>query len=1359
MKKIIFFLFYFLPGLSFFLKAQEGTFFSTNDAISSSLINLIYQDSRNYIWVATEDGLNKYDGVRFSVYKNNPNDPTSISNNYVKSLFEDSSGQFWVGCINGLQIYNRAMDNFSEIPLYNNGTLITPHVTCITESKDKEIWISTSEHGVIRFNKDNGIYQTDLRISSRLSSMYLTYIFQDSKGVFWIASENQGLNKYNPETDEVTIFKMPGQIGSNQISTVCEDARGNIFVGTLTNGLYKYNVQTHIFELVPYSPHPALPIKSLLIDNKDRLLVATDGQGIKIYDDQKHRLEDFQLFSAPFDFSRMKVHTIIQDKQGNIWAGLFQKGVFMIPEISNQFEYWGYKSFNRNIIGSGCIMSLLKEEEDVLWIGTDNYGIYQIEKGVSRHFAPSRNEYSVPPTVMTMINDNSGNLWLGSYLSGLAYMDKRTGRCTYFNNHPETSDENSIFSLAKDKQNRLWIGTNGTGVYLFDLKKKEYIDHYSQSQNADKRINNNWINYLFYDKEDILWIGSSNGIQSINTETGNVTTYPSGILPGNVIFNINQDTKGNIWIGTSTGLACFDKMSGKSKIYTVTDGISSNIICGILEDEEGNIWLSTPFGISKLIVNENRFINYFEFDGLQVDEFMRRTAFKSQDGKMFFGGTGGITAFYPSEIKERNTPLNIHLTRFYVFGKPVVAGHQSGRNVAFNRFISDVDTIRLSYKDNMFSFEFSTFDFGSAPRVFYQYKMEGLNSQWINTEQGVNRINFTNMSYGTYKLRVKAYIYDSSSEEKTITLIITPPWYLSWWAYLIYFTLFSLLVWGIARFILDRIRHRSELMRREHAEQVNESKLQFFINISHEIRTPMTLIISPLEKLIAESKEGEKLKVYSLMYRNAKRILQLINQLLDVRKIDKGLMVVKFREINMVEFIDDFMRTFEYQAEKRKIHFSFVHSEPQLNTWIDPNNFDKVLMNILSNAFKFTPDEGKITVTLQHGTDKNRTDALRDFFEITVSDTGKGIEESDIEKVFERFYQVSAGDAHLSVGGTGIGLYLSRLLVELQYGILYARNRQDVRGSKFIIRLPMGNSHLDKNEIDTNSDHFQQEIHTRKQIEAKPENPEVEQENKKAKPKTKYKVLLVDDEDEIRQYLHSELADTYKISEAVNGKVALEMILKEKPDLVISDVMMPEMDGITLCKKLKSNVNINHIPIILLTAKTTDEDKTEGFSIGADAYISKPFNIDLLKGVVAGIIENRERLKQKAPDMESNKSLIEPIVLRSSDQVLYEKIIKIINKNISNPDLNVELLASNVGMSRVHMHRKLKELTGQSARDFIKSIRLKQAAGLLSEKKLSVSEIMYALGFTNLSHFSNSFKEFYGMSPKEYAEKNREKEQ
>lgn len=1337
-------------------KAQIGTFYTTDNELSSSLINSIYQDKRNYIWISTEDGLNKFDGVRLSTYKNVATDSTTIKNNYVRSLFEDNKNRFWVGCINALHIYNRVTDSFTEIPVYYEGARALPHVTSIIESTEGEIWMATSGIGVIRIKDEDQIVQTDESLTARLSSLHLTLVHQDKKGLIWIGSENQGLNCYNPVTDEVTIFKSPHLIGSNEISALCEDEEGTIFVGTLTNGLYKYDEGKQLFELIPCVGSSKLPVKSMLIDDQRRLLVGTDGQGIKIFNKEKQMLEDYQMQSAPFDFSKMKVHAICQDQAGNIWTGLFQKGVFLAPENPNKFEYWGFKSHNQNIIGSGCVMSLLIDKENGLWIGTDNDGIYRMnERKEVSHFSPNNTKNAAPNTVISMLEDERGNIWLGSYLRGLVQYDKANKKFNYFTNQLGETASNTahdkIFSMIIDDNNQLWVGTNGAGLYVFDLDKKEYIQHYSQYNDKDQYyITNDWINCLYFDPQGVVWIGSYNGICSLDIQTNQLKEY-SNILPGNIVYSIYKDSKQHLWIGTTEGLTRLNTQTGESKIYLEQNGLPGNVICGIMEDEEGNIWLSTHSGISKLMVEEERFINYYASDGLQGNEFSMGAHFKAKDGRHYFGGISGVTAFYPNDINTQRTPLNLQLTGLYVLNKPVVAGQKSGNNQIINEFISDVDTIQLSYNDNVFALEFSTFDFGFAERISYRYMLEGFNSHWLTTEPGENRINFTNITYGTYHLRVKASIYDSLSDEKLITLIISPPWYHTWWARISYFALFILLTWGVIRFMLDRIQHKNELLKREHAEQISEAKLQFFINVSHEIRTPMTLIISPLEKLISENSDTKVQKTYLLMYRNAQRILRLINQLMDVRKLDKGLMSVAFRETDIIGFIDDLMLTFEYQANKHNIDFKFIHQHEKLNVWVDLGCFDKVLVNILSNAFKFTPENGEITVILNTGHDDKAEGALSDYYEIIVTDTGDGIEEGKIEQIFERFYQINN---NLNVNfGTGIGLHLARSLVELQHGILFARNKADKQGSEFVIRMPLGNSHI--SDVDKEAD-VELTVKTPTKESIVNTFPEVEQEqDTKPKSKTKYRILIVDDEEEIRQYIKSELSDMYRITEITNGKEALDYILKEKPDLVISDVMMPEMDGTTLTRKIKSNINVNHIPIILLTAKASQEDKAEAFETGADAYVPKPFNIDLLRKRIANILENRERLKHRIVDKEENETLIKPVVLRSSDQILYEKIIKIINENIADPDLNVEFLANGVGMSRVHMHRKLKELTNQSARDFIKSIRLKQAGELLAGQKLTVSEVAYALGFNNLSHFSNSFRGFHGMSPKEYAEKHR----
>jgi DNA-binding response OmpR family regulator len=526
----------------------------------------------------------------------------------------------------------------------------------------------------------------------------------------------------------------------------------------------------------------------------------------------------------------------------------------------------------------------------------------------------------------------------------------------------------------------------------------------------------------------------------------------------------------------------------------------------------------------------------------------------------------------------------------------------------------------------------------------------------------------------------------------------------------------------------------------EHAEKISEAKLQFFTNISHEIRTPMTLILGPLEKLLHTHKDAETQQSYQLMYRNAQRILRLINQLMDMRKIDRGQMKLRVRETDLVGFVEDVMKSFEYSAQKKNIRFNFHHEVDKLQAWIDINNFDKILFNILSNAFRFTPDYGEIDVFLtQHP----------DTFEIKIIDSGIGLKEEDVERIFDRFYQVES-EGRLSNYGTGVGLHLTRSLVELHHGTIRAFGRADRPGAVFLVTAPLGNAHLNPNEIETILPQTFPEaaletLHeNRINVEAETENT-AETDHK---AKTRYRILIAEDDKEVNQYIRNELKSQYNIHQVYNGKEALDYTLTEKPDLIITDWMMPELDGISLSKKVKLNVNTEHIPIIILTSKTLEENQIQGMETGADAFITKPFNIDILKTTITNLLANRERLKGKFQSQSDGK--IENIRLKSANEQLMERILKVVNENISNPDLTVEMLSTEVGLSRVHLHRKLKELTNQSSRDFIRNIRLSQAAALMKNKNLSISDVAYAVGFSTLSHFSSSFKDFYGMPPKEY---------
>ena len=1372
MKAQILFLFSiycFLIGSTPVMKAQTGKFYSTDKELSNSLINAVYQDRKGFIWIATENGLNKFDGTRFSIYRHNATDSTSLKNNYVRTLFEDSRGNFWIGCINGLQRYDRTTDNFHELFISRKDGRKNPHITSIIERRNGDLWIATSGQGAISLKKNSNpaSFHIETELTDRIGSNYLNVIFEDSRQNLWIATEEKGLYRYSPESKELKSYKAPYHIAGDDVSAICEDAHGQIFVGTLTKGLFRLSSrQEGNFEPILYQNRMNLNIRTLIIDTRGKLIIGTDGEGVKEYQPQQDIIVDSEINAGPFDFSKSKVHSLIEDKDHNLWLGIFQKGLILVPGISNKFDYYGYKSIHNNTIGSSCVMAIHTDEQATIWIGTDNDGLYAInDQGKQlRHYThQAGNPQSVPGTILCLYEDSNQELWLGSYFDGLARINKQTGTCqdvTSLLQGNLNAGKPKVSCIIEDKNKNLWVGTYGSGLYKINLPT-QHVTYYESTRNENddwsiNRLPNDWISYLLEDKEGMIWIGTYKGLAVLNPQTDNFINYKkqNNLLPGYVVYSLLESSNGEIWAGTSEGLVCLNKDRLTPVLFTTADGLPSDIICGLAEDEKKNIWISTHQGISKLNPPEKKFINYYAGDGLQGNEFTRTAVFKDKRGKIFFGGTNGVTAFYPQDITEIKKEMNVLITGFHVANRPVKKGDKSGNNVITDTAVMDTEQFTLAYNENTFSIDFSVLEFSNPDRISYQYKIKELGDEWISTQPGTNRVTYSSLKPGKYTFSVQARDHNNFSNIRTVTIAITPPWYQTWWAKVIWGCLGALLIYALTMYILSRIRHRQEVMRQKHMEQINEAKLQFFINISHEIRTPMTLIISPLEKLLAE--HSEKQPVYLMIYRNAQRILRLINQLMDIRKLDKGQMHLKFRETDIVGFINDLMQTFNYQAQKKNITFTFekeLEGADSLKVWIDLNNFDKVLMNVLSNAFKYTHEGGNIEVSLKTGHNDAYRSALKDYFETDITDNGIGIDKNKIEQIFERFYQID-NDMTQSNFGTGIGLHLSRSLVELHHGIIKAENREDGQGTRFIIRLPLGSNHLKAEELEN-----PEETGSEPTISQLPKDSiyETEEENKtneyrKPKAKTRYRVLIVEDDEEIRRYIRSELDSDFRIYECTNGREGLETILKEKPDLVISDVMMPEMDGITLCRKIKQNININHIPIILLTAKSKAEDQIEGLEIGADAYIVKPFNTELLRTTISNLIANRERLRGKLVGEQQVEEKITKIEMKSNDEILMSKVMKTINDHLADPTLNVEMLAANVGMSRVHMHRKLKELTNQSARDFIRSIRLKQAANLLREKNLSVSEVAYATGFSNLSHFSNTFRDFYGISPSEYKE-------
>ncbi|WP_158027244.1 hybrid sensor histidine kinase/response regulator [Labilibacter marinus] len=1329
---------------SFGLGAQNKQFFDYNEGLSNSLINDVYQDHLGFIWVATEDGLNRFDGIQFTTFTEEKH---QLKANYVTTLTQDRENNIWIGYVNGVQVYNHQQETFSEIEIYIEDQQINPFVTAIIESQNGDIWIATSGYGLVQIPKETGRPKYSTRLNNKFSSLHIRALFEDKDGLLWIGSDNDGMNTYNPTTGEIKNYSSSIDnalhIPGNDISSITGDLNGHIYIGSLKEGLCKLNKETgEVTRIhVPRYNKFQIPVKKLMIDSEQQLWVGSDGLGLYLYDEKSESLKEHAPSNSTFDFSKSKVHCLMDDNDGNLWTGIFQKGLFLFSRSKQIFNHYGYRAFGDNSIGSSCVTALDGNNE-TLWIGTDGDGVYKLNKStqaVEHIQLKSKPNEHVSNNVFSLNSSDDNTLWVGTYSNGLIKYNKQTGDVRTFKNEKDNINSiagDRIGCIIKENEEKLWIGTLGNGITQLNTKTNLFTPGLNMNDSLNSLIPL-WVNDIFIDENRNFWIATYDGIVLANPQQQRVSVFNAyqNYLPSNVVYCIKQDALGNIWLGTYKGLVKVSTLDMTFKTFTSEDGMSGNVVCAIEEDEHNQLWISTHTGLSRLNPINNTFVNYYASDGLQANEFYRNSVFKSNNKSIYFGGINGITEVRKDYNNYKASKPKVMLTGFERLNQAVKIGDKSGKYTILNKSITVADSIHLSEKDNVFSISFTSAELAKQSSISYEYMMEGFDLTWVKSNSLSRMATYTNLPFGSYNFLVRSVDKKLYSEPRKLTITIHPPWYKTNAAKMLWVSLLGILTFAIFQLY-------KQTFKRIEVEKLNEKKMQFFINISHEIRTPLSLIIDPLEKLLELGPDKETKRLYAIMQQNANRIFRLINQLMDVRKIEKGRMLVKYQETNLIAFVEEICESYKYMASSKNIQFNINAAETDINIWMDPLNFEKVIINLLSNAFKFTPNNGDITVDIALIQNNETSHA---YAQITVSDSGMGIKKQDLEKVFNRFYQVNTPETR-HITGTGIGLHLSRSLVELHKGQLFAENGDNGIGTKFYIQIPLGKDHLpeedlivDKNLLPAPSNSFRKNT-----------QPETDFEES-TKPKTAYKIMVVEDEIDIRNYLSAELSKRYKVVSCENGKEAHAIVLSEQPDLIISDIMMPEMDGITFCKKIKSNVETNHIPVILLTALSKEEDKAEGIETGADMYLVKPFNTNFLQKSIANLIENRKKIFAKSEN-KSEKYQVEPIEIQSHDEILMQKVMTIIRDNISNNDLNVEMLADGIGISRVHMHRKLKEITNQSARDLIKNVRMKQAAYILVNKKLNISDVAYSLGYSSLSHFSTTFKSYYGVSPKEYAE-------
>ena len=1329
------------------MMAQRSKLFNSDNQLSSSLATQVFQDSNGFIWIATRNGLNVYDGYNFTVIRKTKEDNRGLSSNYINCITQDAQGHILLGTNNSLLLYNGK--SFANIPLLDsNNQPISTYVTQVYRLKNNDIAVVTSGYGIMVKKEDA---EACYAIKGEVENLkFIHKILEDKEGRLWIILESGKL--YRADKKGKLTKQIPGT-ETLEAQDIKQDAKGNIYLATKDNGLYILKQGSTVFTKIPGISN--LPIDNIYISRDQRIYIGCDGMGIFVYNPVTGITLDNPLFSREINLAKSKVTSIIEDFTGNIWVSMMQKGVLMQPQTQCDFNYMGFRLGNRNVIGENSVTSLCVNLGNQVWVGTDKDGLYLFDLktgSINGHFFNNT-------TVLALCKDQKGRTWVGTYTDGIGFID--TGGSF----HPFNlgfGKQIGIFDIQKDPQGNVWFATMGEGLFRLspDGNIKQWKAQYGADNNQKKNsIPNDYLAKLSISKDGKrVFVATSVGLACYDQQKNSWTSTFGGVNclnKGCFSHCVYSDSKNRVWFGTEDGAICYDPKKGFAhpKIYNTELGLSDNSVASIIEDYKGRIWIGTTCGLNQVDTEKGTINKYYSDNGLQSNEFSDAAACTLWGGKMLvMGGTGGINWFDTDKVKQHPWQAKVTISGLLVGNKPVARNMESGIYTITDKGVYNSDKFSLSHEDNTFTIQLSTLTYNNVEQISYAYSING--EDWRTIQPGINELSFSHMPAGTYKFRVKAICNGYETPVKEFSIIVHPAWYASIWAKFCYLLAF---LWLCLLYIKHRKRKMEDqliLQQHIHAEEMGEAKLKFFMNISHEIRTPLTLILTPLFTLIKEDKDAHRQGIYDMMRKNSERILHLINQMMDLRKIDKGQMVMHMSETDMVAFIGDEYKLFCQQAVAKSIQFTFEHEDEALPVWIDRDNFDKVLMNVLSNAFKFTPAGGRIRITLSHSPHHVR---------IAIKDSGKGIQEDKLETIFQRFYQSTTSSNDRNVG-TGIGLDLTRSLVELHYGTITAANNNTLdeadwtEGSQFLITLPLGNDHLKPEEMtDAPEPQAAEEI---KELE---ENIEEENEENAANgteedfmSKVKSTIAVVEDDEAIRDFLKTQLQETYNILTFCNGKEALPEIIKQKPDLVISDIMMPEMDGNTLCTKLKNNVNTNHIPVILLTAMSREEDQLTGLQSGADAYVVKPFNIDILRRTIINLLNVRRTLKNKftGSESQSDKQLAIEKDLSPKDQLM-EQVMKVINDNMDNEDLSVDMIAREVGLSRVHLHRRMKELTNQTPHAFIRNTRLQYAEKLLSRSNKTISDIMFTCGFSNPASFSTMFKNLYGSSPRDYMQTHR----
>lgn len=1307
------------------LPAQEFQFL-LSDELSSRQISDIYQDKDGIIWIGTENGLNRYDGSKVTKYYHDESDEHSIAHNSIRGISEDAEGNLLVGSYLGLQRYDRQLDRFTPLEKNRRGENRRESVdgTCLLP--DGQLCDFGDHAWRVYVSRDS--IETDT-LSWDITGRGVSQVMYDKYNTVWALTKyvgvyrlegNHGVKVCDYTNSEFQVYNL----------SICD---GLLYMMSVDNDIYRWDYNHDRFVKVNERKISQAVVRYIMWLGDDQLLICTDGEGFKLLNVSTGQVSDYVVNIPSIPSHLMKVHKVIRDREGNLWIALYQKGVAMVSFEKRNFGYIGHKSFLSNVIGSNSVSSITGDDNGGIWVGTDGNGLFHIDSTLvkSVHYPTTAEGGNMPAIIKAMHLDSDGRLWIGSYGEGCGYLTQQHGYQSFTNLLKRKGQPNRIvYGFAEDQEHRLWIASLGAGTFCYDLKRQLLIPELSFYDNVNK-----WQTALCYTPQQILYIGSFDGLYSIDLK--HLDRAPEQLTHRTTVNDIYYSTRDNtLWVGDSDGLMSI-AADGSITRYTPEMGLVSGSVNSIGQEADGSLWLASSQGLTHYFPQKGQSYRYTKDSQLQGDEFERTSSYTDPAGRLWFAGTDGITYFAPADVEPRRITRHIRITDFLLNNRSINTSTLSGNHPVITDDIYHATQFELAHTDNSFIIEFAAVEHNTPRHVQFQFSLNG--GEWVTLPIGVHQALFQKLKPGSYSLRYRLADNLVDTDIQQVTIVIRDPWWATPWAFLGYLLLLALAGVFLYRLARERYINRRKEQKARHLQEINEAKLQFFVNISHEIKTPLSLILSPLQKLMKSDDDPKRQASYRLMHRNSRQLLQLVNQLMDIRKIDNGKLKLTFQQTEVISMIKDLSSFFDVIAEEKQISFSFTHPDiEQLRLWVDPSYFDKIMMNLLSNAFKYTPNQGHIQVAIAL-----LNSGQQPMAQITVSDSGQGIKEDDLKHIFDRFYIGAEGNA--SGNSNGIGLHLTRSLVMLHHGTIEARNNATGTGATFVVCLPIGDSHLSPiDQIIQPTEVSQAEEVETEQTPAEVIEPE------KVRSKSTYNLLIVDDDASVLSYLRQELATDFHITTCNNGNEALKLIYQKQPDAIISDVMMPEMDGISFCKKLKQNTSFNHIPIILLTAKSDEDTNVMALKYGADAYLTKPFYIEVVRRTALNLVQLRQQLSNVYSGKQDNEDKIAKIEIESPDEKLMNRIMRVVNKNISNPNLSIEMICEEVGISRAHLFRKLKELTNQSARDFIRNIRLKLAEDLLMQGNVTISEIAEKVGFSSISSFSAAFKDKYGLSPNQW---------